>query len=187
MTDPGPWDTVFATGHRTVPAAGREWTRDKLMRCARWLATERGTRVGISGMARCSDLWWAEAVLHAGLDLWAYIPFEEQASRWSRRDRADWAALRKAATDERVIGQLNSDGSNRTALLWQRNDAMLAAGHAAVAVWVSTEFRGGTYGCLRKAARRGLPGVHLDPAACGIRMRLPTLAELTPHPAPARL
>lgn len=179
MDDPR-WETVFATGHRRVPAAGERWTRSKLMGCARWLAAERGTRVGISGMARCSDLWWAEAVLHAGMELWAFIPFEEQTERWSRADRADWWALRRAATTVRVIGAVNTAGSNRTALLWQRNDAMLDAGDAAVAVWISTQFQGGTYGCLRRAARRRLPGVHLDPAACGIRMRLPTLDELRP-------
>ncbi len=185
MPDANPWEIVFATGHRKIPAAGKRWTREKLIGCARWLATERGTRVGVSGMARTADLWWAEAVLLAGMDLWAFIPFEEQAARWSRSDRADWAALRRAATRERIIGTLNEDGTNSVALLHERNDAMLNVGNAAVGVWISDQFQGGTHSCLIKAARRGLPGVHIDPAAQGIRIRLPTMAELTPPRTPA--
>lgn len=181
------WATVFATAHRDVPAAGERWTRDNLGHCARWLRDNRSTRVGISGMARGGDLWWAQAVLDAGLDLWAFIPFPEQAATWSKRDRADWQAIRDAAARIHIVGTIpegvppagRSTAVNR--LLWQRNDEMLEAADACVGVWVPGRRSGGTHGCLTKAARLRMPGVHLDPQACGVRHRLPTLAELGPR------
>ncbi len=181
------WTTVFATAHRTVPRPGERWLRDNLHHCARWLRDNRGTQVGISGLARGGDLWWAQAVLAADLDLVAAVPFEEQAETWNRRDRSDWADLRAAATRVIVVGELPAgvpdDERARAArqLLWARNHVMLDAADAAVGVWVPGRRSGGTHGCLTEAARRGMPGVHLDPAACGVRHRLPTLAELGPR------
>ncbi len=185
-----PWPTVFATAHRRVPRPAERWTRDNLAAAARWLKHNRGTSVGISGMARGGDLWWAQAVLAADLDLWAFIPFEEQPAGWSRRDQADWEAIRAAAAEVRVIGEipagLSEEDRRRTAvrLLWARNHAMLDAGDAAVGVWIPGRRQGGTHGCLSEAARRGLPGIHIDPQAPGVRHRLPTLAELGPRASP---
>jgi hypothetical protein len=180
------WTTVFATGHRRVAPAGERWLRDNLTHCARWLRDNRQTRVGVSGLALGTDTWWAQSVLAAGQELWAYIPFEEQADTWPKQQRADWAALRAAATRVVVVGEIPADTAaadrkhvvNR--LLWARNDAMLDVADACVGVWEPDRRRGGSHGCLRKAARRGMPGIHLDPAVCGVRHRLPTLEELGP-------
>src|SRR2546430_1810984 len=136
------WEIVCGTGHRELADdGGEDWARDQLTRCAGWLRDRAGTRVGISGMARGFDLWWADAIVTAGLELWAYIPFEEQTTRWNRADRAEWQRLREAAAQVRVVGNLPADlpAKQRSGavngLLKGRNTAMLRAAGAVVALW----------------------------------------------------
>lgn len=178
------WPRVGCTAHRQIEAAGgEEWTRAELARAARWLR-ERGTRVGVSGLARGGDTWWAEAVLDAGLQLWLSIPFEEQCTPWPKRQQARWRELRAAASRERVVGRLpeglpakaRSAAVNK--LLFQRNAHLVGAVNALVAVWEPGRLDGGTTGALILAARRGLPGVHLDPAARRVAFELPGLDRL---------
>jgi hypothetical protein len=182
-----PWTVVCGTGHRQLPPDQAEWMRGQLARCAVWLRDVAGTQVGISGFARGFDLWWADAVVKAGLELWAYIPFEEQSARWtSRRDREEWQRLRAAATQdrERIIGVVGPDvpparrSTAVTRLLHARNDAMLRDAGAVVAGWEAGRLDGGTHGALVKAVSRGMPGVHLDPAVGRPQFELPHLDRL---------
>lgn len=184
------WEIVCGTGHRELADDGGEdedWAREQLGRCAVWLRDRAGTRAGISGMARGFDLWWADALAAAGVPLWAYIPFEEQPARWNRADQATWRLLRTAAAKVRVLGALDptipakqrSAAVNR--LLHARNDAMLRDAGAVVAVWEPGRLDGGTHSALTKAARRRMPGVHLDPVAHGITFELPGLDRLVKH------
>jgi len=71
------WPTVCATGHRPqhLDPSAIHWVQEKLTAGAVWLRDERGMKVGITGMALGVDTWWAHAVLAAGLELHAYIPF----------------------------------------------------------------------------------------------------------------
>lgn len=71
------WPIVMVTGHRPqhLSPGVRPWVRAELERLALKLRDEHGTATGISGMAVGADLWWADAVVKAGLRLWAHVPF----------------------------------------------------------------------------------------------------------------
>lgn len=182
---PAHWPTVSATGHRdlTGPDAER-WVRDKLIAGAVWLRDHCGTTTAISGMARGVDTWWALAALDAGLKLWAYIPFAEQTARWNRADRQCWEDLCARADPAKVLGRIPPDlpAKARSAvvnrLLAERNLAMLSDSHAVLAVWEPSRLDGGTHGALVTAAKRGMPGIHLDPVGRRVVRRLPDLDQL---------
>jgi hypothetical protein len=74
------WPTVMVAGHRPqhLHPNVRPWIRAELDRLAVKLRIEHGTTVGISGMAAGADLWWADAVVRAGLHLHAHVPFPQQ-------------------------------------------------------------------------------------------------------------
>jgi uncharacterized phage-like protein YoqJ len=166
------WPTVCATGHRPqhLDASAAHWVKEKVTAGAVWLRDERGTKVGVSGMALGVDTWWAHAVLAAGLELHAYIPFESQPDRWTPSERAEWARLRGLATVVKVVGPNPRDRREAVRMLHARNDAMLAASDAAVAVLLAGKTDGGTASAVRKADRLGLPGVHLEPTARRVRV-----------------
>lgn len=164
------WPIVAGTGHRELDAGATAWCREKIPAAARWLRDECGTRIIISGMARGFDLMWAAAALDAGLELWAYIPFKEQADKWNRADKAEWWRLRFRAKVT-ILGEIDPElpskrrSSAVNALLFARNDAMLRDADAVLAVWDATRRTGGTYGAIKKAGALRLSGVHLDPVA----------------------
>ncbi len=179
MTDV--WPIVAVTGHRPkdLTVAQQQWCQDKLTKAAVWLRDERGCTVGISGLALGVDQWFAQAVLDAGLDLWAYVPFPQQADPWTPAQRREWERLLGLATRRAPyagdLGDLAGDGRKREAvrLLHKRNDMMLADCAAVCAVLDVTRTKGGTLSAVRKAVRRGLPGVHLDPVTQIVRVGLP--------------
>lgn len=167
------WPVVAATGHRirTLRALGAEaWVRHKLFKAAVWLRDERGTRVGLSGMAVGTDQWWAEAVLDAGLTLGAYIPAPDQPDRWHTSTQRRYREL---------LAQASPDYSHITALkvtvpvLHQRNKDMLNAADAVVAVWLDGKQDGGTFEALEYARKTGKPGVWIEPRTRAVHNRLP--------------
>lgn len=170
MTGPV-WSTVCATGHRPqhMSPGERRWVRAKLPEAVAWLRDQRGMTVGVSGMALGTDMWWAADLVDGGVNLATHIPFTQQPDVWPNpNDRAEWARLRKAAVSERVYGDLTGladhvKGWRAVKLLHARNDGMLAASDAVVAVWNGSKTGGGTASAVRKARQRGLPIVHLDP------------------------
>ncbi len=182
------WPVVACTGHRDVGDAA-DWLTETLNRVAARLHDECGTRVALSGMARETDLKWANAAVVAGMRLWACIPYDGQADRFSRADRAEWQRLRGLAEHVFVAGEVPADtlpkkkSSVVNGLLWKRNTAMVdvadKAGGALVAVW-DGRLSGGSHGTLIEAAKRDLPGVWINPAARTVRGYLPALAELEP-------
>lgn len=176
------WARVCATAHREIPAGDQAWLRFELDRGCAWLA-QHGTRVAVTGMARGGDLMWADAAHRAGLEVWAFIPFPEQTSRWNKPDITEWWRILELATVRHVVGDL-PDGvpaARRSAainsLIFGRNRAMLDATTACFAIWDGRR-TGGTYGALLDAARRDRPGVHLNPAAHTITFALPGRAAL---------
>ncbi len=171
------WEVVCLTGHRPqhLSSPQRHWVIDNLGRCAGWLRDNRGTRVAITGMALFSDLVWADAAVRAGLELWCYIPYPQQPENWTARDRGEWERLRAAGNPHRE--RIFADRYSKQAL-HARNRGMLTDADAVVSVWRSNKADGGTYQATVEAARRGMPGIHLDPAGPGVRHRLPTFTEM---------
>jgi len=161
------WPAASCTGHRPqhLTQAQRHWVRAELDRVTAKLAGAHGTTRGNSGMAIGADMWWADALLRRGLDLWAHVPFPQQPDRWSTGDQAEWARVKAAAARVVVYGD-NYD----VALLHERNDGLLDDCDVLVAVWRPSKRGGGTASAVGKAARRGLPIIHLNPDDCTTRL-----------------
>jgi hypothetical protein len=175
------WLVVACTAHRSYPTDVVPWVRSRLADATRWLRDQCGTTTAISGMARGGDLYWAQAALDAGLLLHAHVPYPQQADRWTRVERALWRSLLDRAAETVVYGDLDdvvAGGRSQAAarLLHARNDGMLAAAGAVVAVWEPARPRGGTWSVVRKAAVLGVPVVWLEPGARATR--LPSAGEL---------
>jgi hypothetical protein len=153
------WPTVMVTGHRPqhLRPDARLWVRAELDRLACKLRDEHGTTVGISGMAIGADLWWADSVVKAGLDLHAHVPFPQQPSRWPDESKAEWDRLLGLATHTVTYGAHYDVG-----LLHARNRGMVNASGQVLAVWVSGQ-GGGTRAAIEYAVRQGLRPTWLDP------------------------
>jgi hypothetical protein len=157
------WPVVGGTGHRThhLTPAQRDWSRVQAVRCLRHCRDQYGTHTVVSGLALGWDTWIAEAALVLRMKLWVHIPFPQQPDRWPDRvDRATWARLRAAATQEKVYGYRPSVG-----LLHKRNDGMIEVSSAMLALWLPSKITGGTASAIGKIAEARKPWVHLDPAA----------------------
>jgi uncharacterized phage-like protein YoqJ len=166
------WQAVMVTGHRPqhLRPDARPWVRSELDRLARKLRDEHETTVGISGMAIGADLWWADAVVNAGLELRAHVPFPQQPDKWRAEDRAEWLRLLGLASHTETYGAGFS-----IRLLHARNDGMIRACHAAIAVHDPRKTEGGTASAVRKLIAVGRPVIHVDPWA---RMTTLRRAEL---------
>lgn len=184
LTTPAGDPTVAGgTGHRRIPRGSLAWVTERTRAAAVWLATERGMTAGISGFADGWDLIWADAILRADMDLWAAIPYEEQPARFtSPYDRADWHRLRGLAAREWVCGSIagltgKARGRRANQLLWQRNATIVDQSSYMVCCWDPARVEHcGTYNAIVYARARGRgdqDGMHIDPAAPQLRMRLP--------------
>lgn len=176
------WDAACGTGHRSkhLDHATVPWIQEQAARVAVKLRDEHGTHVGISGMAECWDLIWAEAIVAAGMELWAYVPFPQQADRWPAETKAQRQRLLDQAAKVRVFGDHFS-----VRLLHARNDGMLADSRAVVACWRPSKTEGGTASAVKKARRRGLPIVHINPDALSVTLCPPRAAPTSPERLPA--
>jgi uncharacterized phage-like protein YoqJ len=149
---------VMVTGHRPqhLSEGAQVWAAGELERLAFKLADD-GMEVGISGLALGADTWWASAVLAAGVPLWSFVPFPQQADKWSRTDQATWQYLQGRSARVWEIAPRYS-----VQALHARNDRMLDAADLVIAVWDPFHQTGGTASCVQKALGRGLPIVHVD-------------------------
>ncbi len=164
------WPKVMVTGHRPqhLNTAQQHFADDELSRIALKLRAENATQVAISGMALGADQWWASAALAARLELWAFIPFPQQAEKWSIVDQRTWEYLRGRAAKEMVIA-----GSYSVQALHARNDTMLNFADLVVAAWDPRITSGGTASCVRKAMSRGAPILHVNLETMTTTMRRP--------------
>ncbi|MGI5247535.1 hypothetical protein [Dactylosporangium sp. CA-139066] len=163
--------TVSGTGHR--PATSRDpdgltpaqlpWVQAKARAGLEWLAAEHGTEEVWSGMALGWDLILAAAAVDLGLTLRAHVPYQSQPDRWEAEDQAEWSRLVTLAASVHLYGRNPAFKREAVALLRARNDGLLKA-DGLLACWNAAKRSGGTFSAVKKAARRGLPVVHLDPA-----------------------
>lgn len=182
------WQIVCGTGHRTLSErADESWTREKMARCAQWLRKEHGTIAVVSGMARGFDLWWADTIAQTdGLELWAYIPFNGHTDPWTKAEQREAERLCGLADNVRIVNPqplpAGLTGRQRSAIvnqrLYARNIEMLYVSDAVVAVWEPGRLDGGTVSALLEAAKRGMPGVHLDPIGQHVHGLLPPADQL---------
>lgn len=149
---PERWVRVAVTGHRPqhLRPEQQAFARAELARLAAKVRDQHGTTVAISGMALGADTWWAQAALAAGIDLWAYIPFEVQGGRWRERDQAVWSDLRARAARELVLAT-NYD----VRLLHARNEYMIRDADVLIAIHDPAKTTGGTASAISKARSSG--------------------------------
>ena len=155
------WPTVMVTGHRPnhFTHAQQTWVRQALLDLAVRLRDRRGMTTGISGMATGSDLWWADAVVKAGVRLEAHVPFGGQESTWPSDDRHEYhRLLSKAVRIPPPTGTYAKGSFHR------RNHAMVRASDQAVVVWRHGD-RGGTWATLKYALSLGLRPLWVNPDA----------------------
>lgn len=152
---------VMVTGHRPQHLSDmqRLYARGELDRIAQKLVSENGMTVGISGMALGADTDWCYSVLAAGAELWGFIPFPQQAQKWTLAEQQEWDYLRGRCARTWVGADHYSVGA-----LHARNDAMLAEADLVVAVWDVRKIQGGTASCVQKAMRLGKPIIHINVA-----------------------
>jgi hypothetical protein len=147
------WTRVMVTGHRPqhLHPTVRPWVQVELERLAVKL------RDGVSGMALGCDLWWADAVVRAGLRLAAHVPFPQQPAKWRPEDQAEWWRLLGHAVQTVTYGS-----SYDVRLLHARNRGMVDGSDQVVAVWVYGK-KGGTHAALEYAVQRGRRPIWVDP------------------------
>lgn len=163
MPDPSETFTkVAVTGHRpnAIPEATRPWVQAEVARVLHRLHDEHGTEIALSGLALGVDTWFAKAALATGLRLWAYVPFEAQADRWTSADQETWRQLRAHAEHEIVLGE-----GYDVRLLHARNDRLIADCDLLICVHDPTVTTGGTASTVTKATAAGTPLVRIDLAA----------------------
>lgn len=172
---PDRWVRIAATGHRPqhMSPAQQAWAAEELDRIAAKLVAQHGMRVAINGGAIGADLMWAHAAHSAGVEaLWSYLPFPEQADRWTPEQRDDW----KHVTSGRPLGLSTRawviGDSYDVRTLHARNDAMMHDAQAMVAIVDPSKTTGGTASMLAKVGRR-MPVIRLDIAAREVRIRHP--------------
>lgn len=153
---------VAVTGHRPAGLTPdqRQFARSELNRLAVKLRDEHGTRVAISGLALGADTWWAQAAEQAGLTLWAYVPFPQQADQFPTADRAEWVRLRRVACRVVTVGDRYD-----VRLFHARNDLIVQDCDLLIVVHDPARSTGGTVSTLRKARNVGRPLVLVDVAA----------------------
>lgn len=164
------FEKVMVTGHRPQHMSHEQhaFAKRELDRLAMKLTMEQGMRIAISGMALGADTDWAFSALSMRAHLWAFIPFPQQADRWPASQLDTWNYLRGRASHEVVIAESYSVGA-----LHARNDAMLDAADAVIAVWSPSKTTGGTASCVRKAEARGVPLIVVDLDARTTTVRMP--------------
>ena len=123
-------------------------------------AYDRGMRHFLCGMARGADFFFCDAVLElrerrSGVTLEAVIPCEEQAARWSERERERWFSLVERCDGETMLQHHYDKGC-----MLRRNRYLVD--HSSMLIAVYDGMLGGTMYTLSYAMKRGLETVILE-------------------------
>lgn len=153
---------VACTGHREQSLDRDQWlwVRQELDRVAHKLRDDYGMQVAIHGGATGADLGWAQAAVQAGVnELWAYMPFEEQADKFKPHQRSIWEEYTSLLADGgRAHLRWCLGVGYDVRLLHARNDAMIRDADAFVAVVDPTKTSGGTVSVLQKLSKGRVDG-----------------------------
>lgn len=146
--------TVMVTGHRPSKLGGyatdnpiestiRARFKEILARI-RSTAEERELKpIAISGMALGCDQWWAEEALSLGIDVYAYIPFKGQESKWPPTAQEAYKNLLNRCIRRVIV----SEAGYASWKMQKRNRVMVDDANACVAVWDGSS--GGTGNCVK--------------------------------------
>lgn len=125
--------------------------------------TRDGVSVFMSGMARGTDLWAAEAVLQIQnvkssqkIELWAIIPYDRQPLAWNAKERARYQLILEQAAHVEYISHDYYNGC-----LQKRNRYMVD--HATHLLAVYDGQPGGTASTIRYARKKGLEITIIEP------------------------
>ena len=121
---------------------------------------QKGYRHFLCGMARGADFYFCDAVLElrerrSGVTLEAVIPCEEQAARWSERERERWFSLVERCDGETMLQHHYDKGC-----MLRRNRYLVD--HSSMLIAVYDGMLGGTMYTLSYAMKRGLETVILE-------------------------
>ena len=159
--------TCSFTGHRPEKLPWRGDERDprclalkERLAAAVEDAYDRGMRHFLCGMARGADFYFCDAVLElrerrSGVTLEAVIPCEEQAARWSERERERWFSLVERCDGETMLQHHYDKGC-----MLRRNRYLVD--HSSMLIAVYDGMLGGTMYTLSYAMKRGLETVILE-------------------------
>ena len=150
---------VAVTGHRPQFMTDDQtvWAYDELARLATKLRDNFGTTTGISGMAIGADAMWAETSIQTGLDLWAYIPFEDQPAKFSPSELQNWERHRATAVRELCLGT-----EYDVRLFHSRNDFMIRDADLMICVYDPSKTTGGTASTIKKIQAQGTAHILMD-------------------------
>ena len=123
-------------------------------------AYDKGMRHFMCGMARGADFYFCDAVLElrerrSGVTLEAVIPCEEQAARWSERERERWFSLVERCDGETMLQHHYDKGC-----MLRRNRYLVD--HSSMLIAVYDGMLGGTMYTLSYAMKRGLETIILE-------------------------
>lgn len=123
-------------------------------------AYDKGMRHFMCGMARGADFYFCDAVLElrerrSGVTLEAVIPCEEQAARWSERERERWFSLVERCDGETMLQHHYDKGC-----MLRRNRYLVD--HSSMLIAVYDGMLGGTMYTLSYAMKQGLETVILE-------------------------
>ena len=123
-------------------------------------AYDKGMRHFMCGMARGADFYFCDAVLElrerrSGVTLEAVIPCEEQAARWSERERERWFSLVERCDGEPMLQHHYAKGC-----MLRRNRYLVD--HSSMLIAVYDGMLGGTMYTLSYAMKQGLETVILE-------------------------
>ena len=151
------WPRVAITGHRVMDSAEAAWVTEELPRVLAKLTDEHGTATIIDGMAVGADTMAARAALAAGLALWSYVPYPQQADKFALKDRTAWLELRAAAEREVVLSP--TPGVQH---LHNRNRLMMLDSNAMIAIYDPRRTAGGAVTTVARAHADGWPIIKMD-------------------------
>lgn len=151
------WPRVAITGHRVMDSADTSWVTDELPRVLAKLAAEHGTATIIDGMAVGADTIAARAALNAGMSLWSYVPYPQQADKFAPEDRTAWLELRAAAEREVVLSPTPA-----VQHLHNRNRLMMLDSNAMIAIYDPNRTSGGAVTTVARAHADGWPIIKMD-------------------------
>ena len=154
---------VMVTGHRPNKLGGygasptqqrvRAWLREQL----NTYRARRYDLIAISGMALGVDQWFAWEANGLGIPFDAYVPCDGQDSLWPTTSRTSYRELLWRA---RTVVQV-SPGPFTPEKMQRRNEAMVQAAHAHLAVWNGS--RGGTMNCIKYMRSIGVEPTIFNP------------------------